>query len=56
MLKNIYEGSKYKCVIEDKEMLLDMMQGLIVLEYNGERWHDLHPLIEDFLKEQGELP
>jgi len=36
-------------------MLLDMMQGLIVLEYNGDRWHDLHPLVEDFLREQGEL-
>jgi hypothetical protein len=42
-------------MIEDKPMLLEMMQGLIVLEYNGDRWHDLHPLIEDFLKEQGEL-
>jgi hypothetical protein len=55
LLKNIYEGGKYKNMIEDKPMLLDMMQGLIVLEYNGDRWHDLHPLIEDFLKEQGEL-
>jgi len=36
-------------------MLLKMMQGLIVLDYNGDCWHDLHPLIEDFLKEQGEL-
>ena len=55
-LKNISAGRKYKSQIEDREMLLDMMQGLIVLEYyNDERWHDLHPLIEDFLKEQGEL-
>ena len=55
MLRNIYKGKKYKSMIEDKAMLLDMMQGLVVLEYNGDRWHDLHPLIEDFLKEQGEL-
>jgi hypothetical protein len=55
LLKNIYRGGKYKNQIEDKAMLLEMMQGLIVLEYNGDRWHDLHPLIEDFLKEQGEL-
>ena len=55
LLKNIQSGKKYKNQIEDKAMLLEMMQGLIVLEYNGDRWHDLHPLIEDFLKEQGEL-
>jgi len=55
LLKNISKGGKYRSQIEDREMLLDMMQGLIVLEYNGDRWHDLHPLIEDFLKEQGEL-
>ena len=55
LLKNINRGGKYKNRIENREMLLDMMQGLIVLEYNGDRWHDLHPLVEDFLKEQGEL-
>jgi energy-coupling factor transporter ATP-binding protein EcfA2 len=55
LLINISKGSKYKSQIEDREMLLEMMLGLIVLEYNGERWHDLHPLIEDFLREQGEL-
>ena len=55
LLKNIYNGGKYKNQIEDRAMLLEMMQGLIVLEYNGDRWHDLHPLIEDYLKEQGEL-
>lgn len=55
LLINIYKGSKHKNQIEDKKMLLEMMQGLVVLEYNGERWHDLHPLIEDFLIEQGEV-
>jgi len=55
LLINISKGGKYKSQIEDREMLLDMMQGLIVLEYNGDRWHDLHPLVEDYLKEQGEL-
>lgn len=52
LLKNIYKGGKYKSQIEDKAMLLEMMEGLIVLEYNGDRWHDLHPLVEDFLREQ----
>ncbi|MDR1687979.1 MAG: hypothetical protein LBS21_05125 [Clostridiales bacterium] len=45
LLRNIYKGGKYKKQIEDRKMLLDMMQGLIVLEYNAERWHDLHPLV-----------
>jgi GTPase SAR1 family protein len=49
-LGEIYNGHKTK--IEDKEMLLEMMQASAVLEYNGERWHDLHPLIADFLKEE----
>jgi energy-coupling factor transporter ATP-binding protein EcfA2 len=55
MLKNIYNNDKYKRIIENKIMLSYMMYSLIVLEYSGDRWHDLHPLVEDFLKEQGEL-
>jgi energy-coupling factor transporter ATP-binding protein EcfA2 len=49
-LVEIYKGNKKQ--IEDKEMLLEMMQASAVLEYNGERWHDLHPLIADFLIEE----
>jgi energy-coupling factor transporter ATP-binding protein EcfA2 len=55
LLKQIYNGAKFKKEIDDKEMLLEMLRGLIVYEYNGERWHDLHPLIEDFLIDQGEI-
>ena len=55
LLKSIYKGGKYKSQIENRAMLLKMMQGLIVLEYNGDRWCDLHPLIEDLLVDQGEL-
>jgi hypothetical protein len=55
LLSDIYQGSKYKHLIADRKMLLEMMQGLIVLEYNGDRWHDLHPLIEDYLIEQEAL-
>ena len=50
-LKSIYKGVKMQ--IEDKEMLLEMMQARAVLEYNGVRWHDVHPLVAKFLKEQG---
>lgn len=50
-LLNIYEGSKE--MIEDKEMLLKMLQASVVLEYNGTRWHNVHPLVVRFFKEQG---
>jgi len=37
--------------IEDKEKMLNFLEAHVVLEYkNGKRWHDLHPLIYDFLK------
>ena len=55
LLRNISIDKKFKENIEDREMMLNMMEGLIVLEYNGDRWHDLHPLVEDYLKKHGEL-
>ena len=50
-LENIYRGNKEQ--IEDKEMLLEMLQASVVLEYNGKRWHNVHPLVVEFLKGQG---
>lgn len=50
-LKSIYKGNKK--IISSSETLLELMQASAVLEYNGERWHDLHPLVAKFLKEQG---
>lgn len=50
-LLNICKGNKE--LIEDKEMLLKMLQASVVLEYNGRRWHNVHPLVAAFLKEQG---
>ena len=50
-LLNIHKGNKE--MIEDKEMLLKMLQASVVLEYNGKRWHNVHPLIVKFFKEQG---
>ena len=49
-LKNIINGNKRN--IEDREKLLEMLTGSIVLEYNGNRWQDVHPLVVDFLNEQ----
>lgn len=50
-LLNIYGGNRE--LIEDKELLLKMLQASVVLEYNGRRWHNVHPLIVQFFKEQG---
>lgn len=50
-LVNIHTGNKE--LIEDKQMLLKMLQASIVLEYNGKRWHNLHPLVTRFFAEQG---
>lgn len=50
-LVNIYQGNKE--LIEDKQMLLKMLQASVVLEYNGRRWHNVHPLVVKFLEEQG---
>jgi energy-coupling factor transporter ATP-binding protein EcfA2 len=41
--------------IPDSELLLKMMMGGIVLEYNGIGWYGLHPLIKDFLIDIGVL-
>jgi hypothetical protein len=47
-LREIYAT---KNEIEDKNSMLRFLEAPVVLEYNGKRWHDLHPLIYDFLKE-----
>ncbi len=49
-LINIYTGNKE--LIEDKQMLLKMLQASVVLEYNGKRWRNLHPLVSRFFIEQ----
>jgi len=51
VLKEIHE-TKIKTKIEKKEELLHFLEAHVVLEYNGDRWHDLHPLIYDFLKDK----
>ena len=50
-LLNICTGNKE--LIQDKERLLKMLQASVVLEYNGKRWHNVHPLIIQFFQEQG---
>ena len=50
-LKEIYEGNHKD--IKDQGTLLLMLQAGAVLEYNGERWHNLHPLVAEYLIELG---
>lgn len=49
-LADIYRGNRQK--IENKEMLLEMLNAGVVLEYNGQHWFNLHPLVAEFLEEQ----
>ena len=51
-LKEIHRSKKE---IEDHEKMLRFLEAHVVLEYNGERWHDLHPLIYDFMYENGRI-
>ncbi|MDE7223745.1 MAG: hypothetical protein K2O34_08215 [Acetatifactor sp.] len=41
--------------IEEKDypFLLKMLQASVALEYNGRRWHNVHPLVVKFFEEQG---
>lgn len=50
-LLDIYNGNKER--IQDRKMLLEMLQASVVLEYNGKRWHNVHPLVVRFFREQG---
>lgn len=50
-LMHICDGEKE--LIEDKGTLLRMLQASVVLEYNGKRWHNVHPLVAQFMREQG---
>lgn len=49
-LVDIVKGNREK--IENRKMLLEMLLANTVLEYNGKRWHNVHPLVAQFLKEQ----
>ncbi|MCL1843756.1 MAG: hypothetical protein FWF79_08080 [Defluviitaleaceae bacterium] len=55
-LAKIYTHEKYRERIEDKEFHLRMTQTSVLFEYqNGSRWHDVHPLIAEFLIKQKEI-
>ncbi len=37
------------------DITLDLMNNLTLLNYNGDNWHDVHPVVKDILKERGLL-
>ena len=49
-LAKMYEENKK--LIEDKQKLMVMLQSSIVLEYSEKCWHNVHPLVVNFLKKQ----
>ncbi|MBO4698487.1 hypothetical protein J5690_02620 [bacterium] len=50
-LKDIYNGNRRG--ISDRKALLGMLLAGVVLEYNGKRWCNLHPLVADYLVDLG---
>jgi len=53
-LIKIYNDENYRKSIDNKDDLLNLIGASVILEYrNGDRWHDLHPLISKFLENQG---
>lgn len=49
-LVDIVKGNREK--IQNRKMLLEMLLANTVLEYNGKRWHNVHPLVVQFLRDQ----
>ena len=37
------------------EVLSELLKTLAVIEYNGERWCGVHPVLVDFLREKGRI-
>ena len=52
-LKSIIKGKRRN--IEDRKKLLEMLTANVVLEYNSERWRNVHPLVKDYLVRTGFL-
>jgi hypothetical protein len=52
---DLNEIHRTKTEIKEKNKMLRFLEAHVILEYNGDRWHDLHPLVYDFLKENGRI-
>ena len=51
MYDDLLNINKSKEEIKDREKMLEFLQSHFVLEYNGDRWCDVHPLILEFINE-----
>jgi len=51
-LAKIYQDQGQRRNVK-KDFLLKMTMAGALIEYNGEHWHDVHPLVADFLIKQG---
>lgn len=51
-MRAIYEGEKY---VSSSDEMTKLLQMGAVLEYNGKKWCDLHPLVEKWLKSHGKI-
>lgn len=49
-LKEIYNDPQKRPLSDD--ILMDLLYNTAVIEYNGERWCNLHPAVEEILKER----
>lgn len=54
ILINVHE-TKQPLVEQDNDLLMDLLMSLAVIEYNGERWCDLNPAVEDYLSDLGKI-
>lgn len=52
VMKKIYDGEKF---LASSEEMTQLLQIGAVLEYNGQRWCDLHPLVEKWLREHQKI-
>ena len=54
LFNKIYAGEKR--LTHDADDLIELLNSRAVIEYNGKRWVDLHPLLEEYLMQNGTLP
>ncbi|MCL2225005.1 MAG: hypothetical protein FWB96_08585 [Defluviitaleaceae bacterium] len=53
-LTEIYNNEKLREERNDKPFMLQMLQAITIVEYsNGKHWHDVHPLVAEFLADLG---
>ena len=52
IMKKIYDGEKF---VSSSDDMTELLQVGAVLEYNGQRWCDLHPLVEKWLRNHNRI-